>query len=335
MGFQGKPRRSQRQSQPTRRGTLGQTLGNSGQATPRSVSRQRRAPRKATDAFKAPRSVKAPRSAAGKAAAQLPVIMENRLLNAANYDLPAPPERQEYAAQQLPAGFIPRKVGETVGAVVNGIHDLGTVLEVRLLGKRGLQAFVDGDTVEAKYVLQLPSGVVVIKNAADTYLPPATGKDIADHAINVEARRLKLEQGQELKKQRTEESAKHPADAGLAKKVSFDISKNKVDDIGDIEDIVANTSPDKGTAPEIKKTPSPISLAAAGQDGKGAHGGLPPPPVKAAQAVKAKVPSMQMLKKELMGFGAANVELNDINMKELRKLHHTYKTGGAVFYVSV
>eukprot|EP01049_Picozoa_sp_SAG25_P002662 SAG25_NODE_142_length_14075_cov_38.666070_15_plen_191_part_00 len=64
------------------------------------------------------------------------------------------------------------------------------VLEVRLLGKRGLQAFVDGDTVEAKYVLQLPSGVVVIKNAADTYLPPATGKDIADHAINVEARRL-------------------------------------------------------------------------------------------------------------------------------------------------
>eukprot|EP01049_Picozoa_sp_SAG25_P011424 SAG25_NODE_1395_length_3138_cov_2.410003_3_plen_62_part_00 len=53
---------------------------------------------------------------------------------------------------------------------------------------------MDGDTVEAKYVLQLPSGVVVIKSAADTYLPPATGKDIADHNINVEARRLKLEQ---------------------------------------------------------------------------------------------------------------------------------------------
>eukprot|EP01047_Picozoa_sp_COSAG01_P127284 COSAG01_NODE_56525_length_317_cov_31.077982_1_plen_33_part_10 len=33
MGLQGKPRRSQRQSQPTRRGTLGQALGNSGQAT--------------------------------------------------------------------------------------------------------------------------------------------------------------------------------------------------------------------------------------------------------------------------------------------------------------
>jgi hypothetical protein len=53
-------------------------------------------------------------------------------------------------------------VGETVGAVVNGVHDLGSILEVRLLGKRGLQAFVDGDTIEAKYVIQLPSGVVVI-----------------------------------------------------------------------------------------------------------------------------------------------------------------------------
>eukprot|EP01047_Picozoa_sp_COSAG01_P048228 COSAG01_NODE_4679_length_4822_cov_35.239043_3_plen_140_part_01 len=120
MGLQGKPRRSQRQSQPTRRGTLGQALGNSGQATPRSVSRQRRAPRKATDAVRTSnvRSVKAPRSAAGKAAAPLPVIEENRPLNAANYDLPAPPAQQEYAVQQLPAGFIPRKVGETVGAVV-------------------------------------------------------------------------------------------------------------------------------------------------------------------------------------------------------------------------
>ena len=99
MGLQGKPRRSQRQSQPTRRGTLGQALGNSGQATPRSVGRQRRAPRKATDAFKAPRSVKASRSAASKAAAPLPVIEENRPLNAANYDLPAPPAQQEYAVQ--------------------------------------------------------------------------------------------------------------------------------------------------------------------------------------------------------------------------------------------
>ena len=144
------PRRSQRQPQPTRRGTLGQALGNSGQATPRSVGRQRRTPRKATDPLRTSnvRSGKASRSAAGRATAPLPVIQEDVQLNAANYDLPAPPAQDQYAVKQLPAGFIPRKVGETVGAVVNGVHDLGSILEVRLLGKRGLQAFVDGDTIE-------------------------------------------------------------------------------------------------------------------------------------------------------------------------------------------
>ena len=157
------PRRSQRQPQPTRRGTLGQALGNSGQATPRSVGRQRRTPRKATDSARSnARSVKASRAAAGRATAPLPVIQEDVQLNAANYDLPAPPVQDQCAVKQLPAGFIPRMVGETVGAVVNGVHDLGSILEVRLLGKRGLQAFVDGDTIEAKYVIQLPSGVVVI-----------------------------------------------------------------------------------------------------------------------------------------------------------------------------
>jgi hypothetical protein len=160
MGVQDKPRRSQRRSQPTRRGTLGQALGNSGKATPRSAGRQRRVPRKAAGTVRTSnvRSAQPSRPAAGRATAPLPIIEENRQLDAANYDLPAPPAQQEYAVQQLPVGFIPRKVGETVGAVVNGIHDLGTILEVRLLaggsrpGRQGHSRRAATATIEAQHL---------------------------------------------------------------------------------------------------------------------------------------------------------------------------------------
>jgi|EP01047_Picozoa_sp_COSAG01_P021377 hypothetical protein len=73
---------------------------------------------------------------------------------------------------------------------------------------------------------------------------------------------------------------------------------------------------------------SPISPAAVVQDDKGTHGGPPPPPSKHSTSVTrpAKAPSMQVLKRELAGLGAPAVELNDINMKELRKLHHEYNS---------